>query len=214
METPPSLSTIESFSHTWLMNSTPTSESQEHHHRFSCSTSFDASDEASFIEMDPELPASRRFYRVAKDFSFDFRSFQSPVKLADADELISDGFLTCNFDHNYAETESSATPRRFMSSFSQREVNSSNRIESASLRRCKSVSKRIFEKYFDFIWPFCMKLQRRRGTRSRVASVGEKIDPCLPEAPARSAHKNWRIFCDSECPITDAVLHCKRTYGK
>ncbi|GMP70397.1 hypothetical protein CsSME_00029267 [Camellia sinensis var. sinensis] len=89
METSQPLS-IESFSYSWLVNLKPSFEILDD----TLCASIDASDEASFIEMDPKLPPSRRFFRGSHDFNFAFPiSQQSPLTLVHADELISDGFL-------------------------------------------------------------------------------------------------------------------------
>lgn len=252
----PSLS-IESFSHSWLVKPSSNFESLD---RSSCGTSFDASDEAFFIEMDPKMPPSRRFSRVPKDFSFDFRTSQLPVTLADADDLISaDGVLMPLFGdvpstnntnmecpYQYLDGEcrvvvvpeepTSASPSLFTSSLvlstNQKEKHPSNRVRCASLRRCKRLSKRIFQKYLDLLRPLCQKLRGRGSCTSRVASVSstrgvlmyERHDDqgrsCENYSPATSPRTsvawsadNWRRSCDSESSIYEAVLHCKRTHG-
>lgn len=236
MESPPSLS-IESFSHSWLVNMKPSnSESRDK----SCSASFDASDDASFIEMDPKLPPSRRFSRVPKDFSFDFRTSQPPPMLVDAGELISDGFLRPlvgqqlmmsenmeAYDDEASEPAAALPNPRLMYSISHKETRHSSRVRCASLRKCKRLPKQIFQKYFDFLRPLYKKL-RGRGSGSRVASItnarayGEVAgNNNLEFSPAASPRTsiawsadNWRRSCDSESSIYEAVLHCKRTNGK
>ena len=89
METSHPLS-IESFSYSWLVNLKPSLESLDG----SLRTSLDASDEtSSFIEMDPRMTPSKRFFRNSQDFKFDFPISQSPRTLVDADELFSNGYL-------------------------------------------------------------------------------------------------------------------------
>ncbi|KAH7840188.1 hypothetical protein Vadar_013898 [Vaccinium darrowii] len=88
METSQPLS-IESFSYSWLVNQKPPSETLDDSRRFS----LDASDEAYFIEMDLQSPASKRFFTHSQDLNFDFPVSQSPLSLVHADELISNGFL-------------------------------------------------------------------------------------------------------------------------
>ncbi|KAL3521586.1 hypothetical protein ACH5RR_019735 [Cinchona calisaya] len=229
----PSLS-IESFSHSWLVNLKPSFESiVVDHSKSSCSTSFDASDEASFIEMDPKMPPSRRFSRVPKDFSFDFRTSPSPLTLADAADLISaDGFLIPLMNNDEAADQSSSsspTPAGFVvSSLKEKEVlvqhSSSNRVRCSSLRRCKRLSKRIFQKYLDFLRPFCQKLRGHGSATSRVASISSSNEGMMiknvefysPAASPRTSvawsADNWRRSCDSESSIYEAVLHCKRTH--
>ncbi|KAI5657786.1 hypothetical protein M9H77_26579 [Catharanthus roseus] len=217
MDSPPSLS-IESFSLSWLASVDK-----------SLNTSFDGSDEASFIEMDPKLPPSRRFSRVPKDFSFDFRTSQPPLTLADAGELISHGILMplssgqqMKIPETYDEAvDSIPAAVRLISSISEKEVlrHSSNRVRCASLRRCKRFSKRIFQKYLDFMRPLCKKL-RGNGSGSRVASISsarayEEEDPATsPRTSVAWSADNWRRSCDSESSIYEAVLHCKRTNSK
>ncbi|KAH9677494.1 putative membrane-associated kinase regulator 6 [Citrus sinensis] len=80
---------IESFSYSWLVNLKPSLESLDS----SLRASLDACDEASFIEMDPRLPPSKRFIRNSQDFKFDFPVSQSPLALVHADELFSNGYV-------------------------------------------------------------------------------------------------------------------------
>ncbi|XP_027110177.2 probable membrane-associated kinase regulator 6 [Coffea arabica] len=229
---PASLS-IESFSHSWLMNLKPSSFESCLDYRSSCSTSFDASDEASFIEMDPKMPPSRRFSRVPKDFSFDFRNSPAPLTLADAEDLISaDGFLMPLFGNrpvimsDEGTHESSSSPAFIVSSLNDKEaVRSSSRVRCSSLRRCKRLSKRIFQKYMDFLRPLCQKLRGHRSGSSRVASIsssrgceneGKNAEFYSPATSPRTSvawsADNWRRSCDSESSIYEAVLHCKRTH--
>ncbi|XP_027103658.1 probable membrane-associated kinase regulator 6 [Coffea arabica] len=229
---PASLS-IESFSHSWLMNLKPSSFESGLDYKSSCSTSFDASDEASFIEMDPKMPPSRRFSRVPKDFSFDFRNSPAPLTLADAEDLISaDGFLMPLFGNrpvimsDEGTHESSSSPAFIVSSLNDKEaVRSSSRVRCSSLRRCKRLSKRIFQKYMDFLRPLCQKLRGHRSGSSRVASVsssrgceneGKNAEFYSPATSPRTSvawsADNWRRSCDSESSIYEAVLHCKRTH--
>lgn len=191
--------------------------------------------------MDPKLPPSRRFSRVPKDFSFDFRTSQPPLNLmlADAGELISDGFLRPlvagqQFNKNiinmepYDEAAEPAPPSpspRLMYSVSQKEAHPSRRVRCASLRKCKRLPKQIFQKYLDFLRPLYKKL-RGRGPGSRVASItntrayeeaGNNVEFSPAASPRTSvawSADNWRRSCDSESSIYEAVLHCKRTNGK
>ncbi|KAJ6764871.1 KINASE REGULATOR-LIKE PROTEIN putative-RELATED [Salix koriyanagi] len=80
---------IESFSYSWLVNLKPSLESLDNSFR----ASLDASDEASFIEMDPRMPPSKRFFINSQDFKFDFPISQSPLTLVHADELFSNGYV-------------------------------------------------------------------------------------------------------------------------
>ncbi|KAK9045169.1 hypothetical protein V6N11_059058 [Hibiscus sabdariffa] len=80
---------IESFSYSWLVNLKPCLDGVDD----SLRASLDACDEASFIEMDPTMPPSKRFFRHSQDFMFDFPISQAPLPLVHADELFSDGYV-------------------------------------------------------------------------------------------------------------------------
>ena len=88
METSQPLS-IESFSYSWLVNLKPSLDSLDR----SLRASLDTCDEASFIEMDPRMPPSRRFFRNSQDFKFDLPVSQTPLTLVHADELFSNGYV-------------------------------------------------------------------------------------------------------------------------
>ncbi|KAE8678274.1 G-type lectin S-receptor serine/threonine-protein kinase [Hibiscus syriacus] len=69
---------IESFSYSWLVNLKPSSDGLD----VSLRASLDACDEASsFIEMDPRMPPSNRFFRHSQDFMFDFPISQAPLTI-------------------------------------------------------------------------------------------------------------------------------------
>ena len=85
METYQNLS-IESFSYSWLANMNTSFESPGR----SFGDSLDAYDEASFIEMDPQLSSSKRLFKVSQDF--DFPISEAPMGLV-AGELILNGFI-------------------------------------------------------------------------------------------------------------------------
>ncbi|XP_052186813.1 probable membrane-associated kinase regulator 6 [Diospyros lotus] len=217
METSQPLS-IESFSYSWLVNLKPALDD-------SLRASLDASDEASFIEMDPKLPASKRFFRASQDF--DFPVAESPLDLVHADELISNGSLIPLFveplkmeAYGAAADSNPAAP---ISSHAQKNLHSGNRIRCSSLRRCRRIlSKQIFHKYLDFLRPLCQKLRGRRSC-SRIEAVDTRMQEVnnwmnSPETSPRTSvaysSGNWRRSCDSESSIYEAVLHCKRSIGK
>ncbi|GFP81043.1 probable membrane-associated kinase regulator 6 [Phtheirospermum japonicum] len=209
---------IESFSYSWLANLNPIStvDHPSHDH-----------DETSFIEMDPRLPPSKRFFRVSSSdhFCFDFpASDESPLGLVHADELISNGFVvplfvkdnkdemikTHRFEHvdDYYSTSSTSAPKK--------------RVRCGPLRKCQRLSKRFFEKYFKYLLrPFWCRL-RRYPFDSRSGDVRMKWELSAATLSPRtslaysSADDNyyWRRSCDSESSIYEAVLHCKRTQGK
>ncbi|XP_052183854.1 probable membrane-associated kinase regulator 6 isoform X1 [Diospyros lotus] len=220
METSQPLS-IESFSYSWLVNLKPSFESADD----SLRASLDASDEASFIEMDPKLPASKRFFRGSHDFNFDFPVSESPLTLVHADELISNGFLMPLFIkplkiEAYAAPDSSPTTP--VSSSATTNAHLASKIRCSSLRRCRRLSKQVFQKYLEFIRPLCQKLRgRRSGSRTddagtRMQEVNNWIySPAIsPRTSVGYSVDYWRRSCDSESSIYEAVLHCKRSIGK
>ncbi|XP_057464176.1 probable membrane-associated kinase regulator 6 [Actinidia eriantha] len=223
METSQSLS-IESFSYSWLVNIKPSFDSLLDD---SLRTSIDASDEASFIEMDPKLPASKRFFIGSQDFHFDFPISQSPLTPVHADELISNGFLIPLFVKSLkmeAFDTSDSIPTTPISSHIQNNVRSASKLRCLSLRRCHRLSKRIFQKYLEFIMTLCRKLQSRRRSGSRTEAADtrmQKLNKWIIDSPATSPRTsatysvgNWRGSCDSESSINEAILHCKRSIGK
>lgn len=217
METSQPLS-IESFSYSWLANLKPSFESPGNSFR----DSLDAFDEASFIEIDPKLSSSRRFFRVSQDF--DFPISQTPLTLVHADELISNGFLMPLFVKQLkadAFDASDSNPNSPISSCAPEKLHSGKRFRSSSLRRCRMLSKRIFQKYLDFLRPLCQRVRGRRSgsrvgiTDARLQEVRnwEYSAATSPRASVAYSADNWRRSCDSESSIYEAVLHCKRTIG-
>lgn len=220
METTLQSPSIESFSYSWLANLKPASFED------SLIASIDASDhdEASFIEMDPRLPPSKRFIRVSSDFGFDFPVSDSPLGLVHADELISNGFLVPLFVKDMKmdrfDVEDYYMPTASTSSSTHKTVRSSSRVRCASLRRCQRLSKRLFQKYLKFLLrPLFYK--RRQGhqfeSSNMTMSTNRNWEFSAATSPrtsvAYSADDNWRRSCDSESSIYEAVLHCKRTQG-
>ncbi|WMV20640.1 hypothetical protein MTR67_014025 [Solanum verrucosum] len=164
METSQSLS-IESFSYSWLVDLGDS---------FRASMDDSGDDyETAFIEMDPALPPSKRFFNVnPQDLNFDFPTSDSSLTLVHADELISNGFLVPLFikkpmkmesDYDVIESHSIANSPASSAAQQQDESCSSScrRVNRCvSLRRCRSLSRRILLKYFDFLRPFCQKIRR------------------------------------------------------
>lgn len=193
---------IESFSYSWLSNLKPES----------LISAVDQDDQPnSFIEMDPRLPPSKRFFRVSSDFGFDFPISESPLGLVHADEVMSNGFLVPLFvkdvkmegyDGNCMPTPSDASslsvgPTRW-------------RVRCTSLRRCQMLSKRFFRKYLKILLrPFFCSNVRVGINRSWELSAATSPRTSV----AYSLDDNWRRSCDSESSIYEAVLHCKRTQG-
>ncbi|KDP22197.1 hypothetical protein JCGZ_26028 [Jatropha curcas] len=219
METSQPLS-IESFSYSWLVNLKPSLESLDN----SLRASLDASDEASFIEMDPKMTPSKRFFRNSQDFKFDFPISQSPLTVVHADELFSNGYVMPLFvdplkiesyevsDSSPALPPSSNTPK----------VVSAMQTRSSSLRRCRTLSKKIFHKYFDFLRPLYRRIRGHRSS-SRAENTDTKVQvvkswlystESSPRISVAYSVDDWRRSCDSESSIYEAVLHCKRSIGK
>jgi len=221
METSQPLS-IESFSYSWLVNLKPSLESLDN----SLRASLDASDEASFIEMDPRMPPSKRFFRNSQDFKFDFPISQSPLTLVHADELFSNGYVMPLFvdplkmeaydvsDSTSALPTSSHAPKTVVSACKPQRC--------SSLRRCRRLSKQIVQKYLDFLRPLYRRIRGHRSS-SRDENIDSKVQVMknwvysAETSPrisvAYSVDDCWRSSCDSESSIYEAVLHCKRSNG-
>ncbi|CAA2996093.1 Hypothetical predicted protein [Olea europaea subsp. europaea] len=214
---------IESFSCSWLANFQPSV--LDNSFRASIDGP-DQDDQASFIEMDPRLPPSKRFFGVPQDFSFDFPISESPLSLAHADELISNGFLVPLFvkDSNKEIEKYDAK----CSSISTTPTPSSSRVSGAdaaffscALRSCQRLSKRFQQKYLN-VFKLIYQRLRRRG--SRVGSISNMkmhelngwdfSQVSSPRTSVAYSADNWRRSCDSESSIFEAVLHCKRTQGR
>ncbi|XP_022632836.1 probable membrane-associated kinase regulator 6 [Vigna radiata var. radiata] len=165
METSHPLS-IESFSYSWLVNLKPSIESLEG----SLTASLDASDEASFIEMDPRMPPSKRFFRNSQDFKFDFPTSQYPLTLVDADDLFSNGYLMPLFVESLkmeAYEASDSNPSLPSSSHVPKIVVPNAHSRCPSLKRCRTMSRRIFQKYLNFLRPLCRRLRSAKsGSKS------------------------------------------------
>ncbi|MCD7469483.1 hypothetical protein HAX54_008538 [Datura stramonium] len=220
METAQSLS-IESFSYSWLVDLGDS---------FRATMDASADDyETAFIEMDPALPPSKRFFNVnQQDLNFDFPTSESPLTLVHADELISNGFLMPLFikkpmkmeSEYYEVINSDSIANSPASSSAVQNESSCRRVNRCvSLRGCRSLSRRILVKYLDFLRPFCQKIRRcsRLGRRrtSRGKEVMKKWEyssaATSPRTSVAYSVDNWRRSCDSESSIYEAVLHCKRT---
>ncbi|KAK4734637.1 hypothetical protein R3W88_008898 [Solanum pinnatisectum] len=224
METSQSLS-IESFSYSWLVDLGDS---------FRASMDDSGDDyETAFIEMDPALPPSKRFFNVnPQDLNFDFPTSESPLTLVHADELISNGFLMPLFikkpmkmesDYDVIESDSIANSPASSAEQQQDEsrLSSCRRVNRCvSLRRCRSLSRRILLKYIDFLRPFCQKIRRCSGIGRCRSSSGKEVmkkwEYCSaatsPRTSVAYSVDNWRRSCDSESSIYEAVLHCKRNH--
>ncbi|GMH08935.1 hypothetical protein Nepgr_010775 [Nepenthes gracilis] len=204
---------IDSFSHAWLINLKPSFESLGESFR----AVLDESDEAFFIDMDPRMPPSKRFSRCAQDFDFDLPvSHQSSAAaILHADELFSNGLLKPLVDPSKVEACGASGSTPGSRALGKKALDS--KMRSSSLRRCRSLSKKMLDKYMDF---FKLLLHKIRGSksRSRVRAVSSSINGVLspgtsPRASVGSFAGDWRRSCDSESSIYEAVLHCKRSIG-
>ncbi|PON58244.1 putative membrane-associated kinase regulator [Parasponia andersonii] len=223
METSQPLS-IESFSYSWLVNLKPSLESLDN----SLRTSLDASDEASFIEMDPRMPPSKRFFRNSQDFKFDFPTSPSPLSLVHADELISNGYLMPLFldplKMEVYEASSSSENKPNSLHLPNPGIPAGN-SDFSSLRRCRRLSRRIIQKYLNFLRPLYRRIRGHNKASSKTAAHVEKrvqmgnsrvfySETASPRiSVADSADDCWRTSCDSDSSIYEAVLHCKRSIG-
>ncbi|XVE64309.1 hypothetical protein DITRI_Ditri07aG0090800 [Diplodiscus trichospermus] len=225
METSQPLS-IESFSYSWLVNLKPSLDGLDS----SLRASLDACDEASsFIEMDPRMPPSRRFFRNSQDnFKFDFPISQTPLSLVHADELFSNGYVMPFFVNPlkmeaYDVSGSTSTSLPASSQPPNLVVPPSKTHGPPSLRRCRRLSKRIFLKYLDFLRPLYRRIRGRKSS-SRAESVDARVHvkkknwvfsaETSPRISVAYSADEWRKSCDSESSIYEAVLHCKKSIGK
>lgn len=232
METSHPLS-IESFSYSWLVNLKPSS--LENLDSSSFRTSIDAYDEASFIEMDPRMTPSKRFFKNSQDFKFDFPISQSPLTVVDADQLFSNGYLmplfveSLNIETFDGVNDDDVIPTQSSSSShvpkSVADSSFSGNSRCPSLKRCRTLSRKMFQKYLNFLRPLCRKLRGQKSSRSssnqekvvkRSQSVKNREHFCAASpriSVAYSTDDYWRKSCDSESSIYEAVLHCKRSIG-
>lgn len=215
METSQPLS-IESFSYSWLVNLKPTLESLDS----SLRTSLDAYDEASFIQMDPRMPPSKRFFKNSQDCKFDFPISQSPLSLVHADELFSNGYLTTLFDESLKMEEFETSDSS--SHASQSTVLPAGHSRCPSLKRCRTLSRTVYHKYLNFLKSLSRRLRgHKSGSKNTetVAKRGEAVrnrrhySETSPRISVAFSADNWRKSCDSESSIYEAVLHCKRSFG-
>ncbi|KAI5443856.1 hypothetical protein KIW84_012491 [Lathyrus oleraceus] len=215
---------IESFSYSWLLNFKPSLD-QSLEKASSFRICIDASDElgSSFIEMDPRLPSSRRFFITSQDFKFDFPiSQQSSLNtLVHADQLFSNGYLMPLSD----DSSNSNSNSNLTSSISHvpKKVVPIENSRSPSLKRCRTLSRRMFQKYLNFLKPFCRKLRGQKPGSSkhengmkRTQSVKNYRGNYCESSPRISVACSTdysRMSCDSDSSIYEVVLHCKRSIG-
>ncbi|XP_022157165.1 probable membrane-associated kinase regulator 6 isoform X2 [Momordica charantia] len=181
---------IESFSYSWLVN-------------IKSSFRKTSLDEASFIEMDPTMPPSKRFF--TSDFNFPaLAPSPSSLPLVHADHLISDGYIVTACEATTAAI-SNSLPVVILAGDAPGTPESSCSVRKAWRR----LSRQIFQKYLNFLRPLCRKIQGEKlfngGSRHPITREASWSNQCCDE---------WRRSCDSESSIYEAVLHCKRSIGK
>lgn len=206
---------IDSFSYSWLVNF-PSLENMENSTRTSVDTYDDSS---SFIEMDPRLPPSRRFFISPKDRSFKFDNFNSE-SLVHADELFCDGYVMPLFANASEESQPLDSSVRLECTVGL------TKSKSSCSRRCRRVSKWVLLKYLDFLTPLCRRIRRCKSSRSggsngakgvidsRIRVTRNRVYSDETTSPRISVADDWRRSCDSESSIYEAVLHCKKSFGK
>ncbi|KAL0843916.1 hypothetical protein Bca101_017162 [Brassica carinata] len=216
---------IESFSYSWLVNFPSLEASIDDYHQ-TCE------DSSSFIEMDPRLPPSRRFFiNKAHESSFKFDTFVSFADedhtLVHADEIFCDGYvMPYRTKATSATTEEEYQP---LDTKTEEKKTETRNIQSKSpCRKLRRVSKIVLLRYLDFLTPLCKRLRRCRSagspggtgfdarlrlktlSRSRVYSEETTSSPRISVAD----DCYWRRSCDSESSIYEAVLHCKKSFEK
>ncbi|CAI0449789.1 unnamed protein product [Linum tenue] len=227
---------IESFSYSWLAAASL---------KPSLETLLDAAaDEysaaSSYIEMDPRMPPSKRFFRSYSSSSghdFNFPD-HSPPPMNHADELFADGYVVPFFLRKAAASSSSSSNSVGSSPVSTVE-DGPVRSGGEKTRRCSSF-RRVVEKYLELVGPLLGRLSGRRGgggprNRRSLSSKGVIISSNInklamkrwlssgkasPRVSAAYSDEGWRRSAsssssgDSESSIREAVLHCKRSFGK
>lgn len=203
---------IESFSYSWLVNLKLSPESVGSSMR----ASLDASDEASFIDMDPRLTPSKRFRTISNshDFKFDLPQ-SSSLGLVHADELFSGGYLVPRFAKSRScEGALDLTPSS--SQATNPTIIPENKVHSSSRTRRRRLSKRIFHKYFHILSPLYRIIRScKLGSKREKGASRNCVYPADASPRVSSAYSidDWRRSCDSESSIYEAVLHCKRSIG-
>ncbi|KAL0734532.1 hypothetical protein Bca4012_010742 [Brassica carinata] len=223
---------IDSFSYSWLDNFPSLEASIDDYHQ-----TYEDSSSSSFIEMDPRLPPSRRFFiNKAHESSFKFDNFVSFTdedhSLVHADELIRDGYVVPYI----SKATSAATEEEYkpLDTKMEKKIETRDNKNKSSCRKNKSpcrklrVSKWVLFKYLDFVTPLCKRLRRCRSARSpigigrdtriRVATLSRSrvYSDEMTSSPRISVADDsyWRRSCDSESSIYEAVLHCKKSFEK
>ncbi|CAI8593920.1 unnamed protein product [Vicia faba] len=214
---------IESFSYSCLVNLKPSLD-QSLDSSSSFRISVDTSDElgSSFIEMDPRMPSSRRFFINSQDLKFDFPISQqsSLTILVDADQLFSNGYLM-PFG-NDSSNLNSTIPSSSISHDPKKEIPIEN-SRTPSLKRCGTLSRRLFQKYLNILKSLCRILRGQKsgskhenGVKRTQSMKNIRGNYCesSPRISVTYSTDDWRMSCDSDSSIYEAVLHCKRSFER
>ncbi|KAH0937805.1 hypothetical protein HID58_005266 [Brassica napus] len=213
---------VDSFSYSWVVNSPSLEDSIDDYHQ----TYEDSS--SSFIEMDPRLPPSRRFFiNKSHESSFKFDNFVSfsdeDHSLVHADELFRDGYVMPYL----SKATSAATEEEYEPLDKKTEKKMETRdIKSKSPSSCRKL-RRVSKWVLLFLTPLCKRLRRCRTSRSsggigidsriRVTTLSRSRvhSDEMTSSPRISVADDyyWRRSCDSESSIYEAVLHCKKSFG-
>ncbi|KAJ0111976.1 hypothetical protein Patl1_00523 [Pistacia atlantica] len=194
---------IESFSSSWLSNTTSLNNSRE----------------VTSKELDGTL------VKEALNFNFDIPT--SPVALLHADELFSDGLIKPVFVDDPSEIDSSNSSDFITvlpgSSFSVGNIGISSLDGHCDcFIKWKESSQRIIQKCFGHIRSLCNKAIIRSSRKSirvndidrRLAWEVKRCSNNSPQAsPQRSTAYSVDDWCDIESSIHEAILHCKRSIG-
>ncbi|XP_060203281.1 probable membrane-associated kinase regulator 6 [Lycium barbarum] len=213
----------ESFSYSWLLNEKP--------------SSLDGLTK-SLNEDQIFLAYSKRYLELeSQNFNFDISPFSdSSFTLVHADEIFSDGHImplyketVCNFD----TCPISSTPLTPFSPFSTR-----NREVDFIKKQRKTFSRILFKK-FKFLWLFCKSLcssrkcakvddlerkvleidwaenanKKRNGSRNKSIQKVKSWRNSPEASPIRSPSHSIEVSLDRENTISEAILHCKRSFG-
>ena len=215
---------VDSFSYSWLVNFTSLEASIDDYHQ-----TYEDSSSSSFIEMDPRLPPSRRFFiNKAHESSFKFDTFVSFAdednSLVHADELFRDGYVMPYLSKaTSATTEKEYEPVDTKTEKRKMETRDIMSKSPSSCRKLRRVSKWVLL----LLTPLCKRLRRCRpagssggigiDSRIRVTTLSRSRvhSDEMTSSPRISVADDyyWRRSCDSESSIYEAVLHCKKSFG-
>ncbi|CAN8302114.1 unnamed protein product [Cochlearia groenlandica] len=162
---------IDSFSYSWLVNFPSLETSIDEHNQQNYEDS-----SSSFIEMDPRLPPSRRFFiNKNHESSFKFDNFVSfsdqDYSILHADELFRDGYVMPYLTKATSSTTTTTTKDKEEEEESQ-PLDMMNKIETRGVKSksCRRKLKRVVStwvlfKYLDFLTPLCRRFRRCSSSR-------------------------------------------------